>query len=508
MLAPFSSCSVPPPSTLFYNSNNNPTAAVPGRYDVLPPSVGYPETALCAAQPDYATQASHNRSMLDRQYSVLEPSITPAALGVLPAMTRGTGTMLQDPLRPEELKPQKRERVNPQFIQPQGDPLPSRYEPAHIEMAKRCVETSKQNSGHGALDHFTFTPDEPARGSTNALRNFGGGEIKDFSRSSSGFHPRTRITFMPDNRNKGQLQDRCTRLGNPSSGSIRGVPGSLFQPGTAPLGEVQLPQNADVRESANRRVAHPGGGQAGGHEERSLVGLPYQNRSGASCDDYSRRANRGRDCVAPSYNPDDCLPGTEREYAGVMGRTENSSQQVRADLSHQVRGHHAANATLQGIAGRDYDGLGSYMAMSDVLQDHGTQRQGMTGQVYLAPTPFKSGTSAYAYQQEFRAPSGVREVVGRAPGGNSEQNMTTTVRAGPNYETERVNFRTADSAFAQQHNYGEEAPTRSTRMQQSQTDYGNQDNRRITPFIEHHVDPTLLDPLLCNPYVQPLPRTV
>jgi hypothetical protein len=520
--APFCESAVPLAAPLGYgNPANSATFTAPGRYDVLPVSRGYEETALSSSRADY-TQADSARTQLERQYALIEPSVTPASLGSMPLMTRGTGTMLQDPLRPEELKPQKRERINPAFIQAQGDTPASRYTPAHLELATRIEEASKRHSGHGAMDGFRMTPDEPDRGPTNALRNFGGGEIKDWR--TGGFHPRLRITYVPETK-KGQLTDRCMRFANPR---VTGIQGSLYLPGTAPLGEMRMPTNADTRELADRRTAYPGGGDGhGGHEQRSLISLPFQNRDNGRCltadgdTEYSRKAGRREQREAPVYNPDvfstadaPCEASTTREYAGPMGRGVDSAMAPRADLSRQVRGHHAPNAELCGYAaGRVGDGVGGYASIDprSTLEDHATQRESMVGSIMPAPAPGRSGASggegptAYAFQREYSGPSGVREVIGRAPGGSSGHNMTTVERQG-SFVSERQNHR-SDAPFAQARNFGEEVATRTTAPQQPPNNFlSSHEPRRNTPLIERQIDPELLSPLRCNPYVQPLPR--
>lgn len=476
--------------------------AAPGyrRYDTLPPSLGYAETSLAAAHPQYA-QSGGDTTFLQRQYTaVLEPSVTPASLGVMPAPSRSTGTRLQDPLTPDELKPKKRERVN--LFMPEGDDqLASRYTPAHLELYERTLESSKSTQGHGALDGYRMTPEDPDN-PDNALRNFGAGEQKDFGVAASGFHPRLRITYVGEVK-RGRLETSF-RFGNPSHAV--GKTGSIFQTGTAPIGAVRLAENADVREEADGRAPMPGGGVAGGLETRSTVSLLYQNRDNGM--EYSRKEGRARGagCEAPTYNPDVLLlPNTEREYAGPAGR-QNGFSDVRADLSHQVRGHHAANTELAAFGNRGNAGTGAYAAadLGTQLQDHATHREGMSTRVHAEPVPFRGGgVSSYVMDREQRQPSGVREVYGRAAGGSSSRNLADLDRV--QTDTQRCNHR-SDAAFAQAHNFGQEMPARlSSAMQRPETDFAHQEHRRVAPFLQQQIDRSVQVQLANNPYVQPLP---
>jgi hypothetical protein len=259
---------------------------------------------------------------MDFEGPLREPNVTPLGLGVLPAVHRGTGVMLPDPITGDDLKPQKRENRDVDMFMPQGAPVKGRYEFSHLQpdMRIRQLETKSQG-GHGALDGFTHIPDNSGR---DATRNFAKGEVMTVR--EGGFHPRQRLFRVDElNRNRTKV---CGRMGNPSQAI--GKLGSIYQTSTAPLGELQLNPNADVAEWY-RPPEHSRGARSAPLAEGITVMKAVNRETGLE------------------YNPDPFCTSTEQSHMNPAGPVFGAAQEARRLLNRYVRPKEENSACIGGL---------------------------------------------------------------------------------------------------------------------------------------------------------------
>ena len=502
---------------------------VPGRYDNLPQLQCVNKDSSYMLDPNVVGQMNYDgqrnaQTLMERQQTLLEPGVTPLGLGVLPRPTKGSGVMLPDPLTGDEFKPQKRENRDVDMFMPMGDILVQRTQANYVNQQMRIEQLeTKRQSGHGAMDSYTFQPDLPggvpgcaegfqSLGNQDAVRNFATGEVRIPHVSR---HPRERIFRVPETQ-RGRVA-YSLRPGNPTQATAH--PNSIYQRETAPLGEIELARNADVSEWW-RTPLPAGGARQGAPEGRSMVAMQPSNRDVGPCSPRQKRLQQASE--APTYNPsdvfDDCNRGscaqvegsTQIQWAGPGGR-EGIAQEARRILNQYVRPKFTTNSGIRcepsaamGVT------RGGYM-VTDYSQDlceQAPQRLTMEENVNKQPMPHnpRGNNAAYSYFTDQRQTLALTTIDGRAGGPQRGDNEVADGASRTRFYN--VVPRNVDAKQTGVEMECIHAPNsnRSLAMQRPE-EYFQPISRRVSPWIE--VAPAYEDTQAyrSNPYAQPLPSS-
>jgi hypothetical protein len=503
---------------------------VPGRFDNLPKlnSVyGYSNTnseITPADWGDYDYQGLRKGdSFLQTQYNVLTPQETPLSYGILPKVGKGTGTQLPDPISGADLKPQKHENLDVDMFVAAGDSLPSRFDfnPIQTGMAqKRARQADKFTSGHGAMDYYTHINDEPCT-NDNALFGFAQGEV--MTPRYGGFHPRERFFRVPETkRGRNQHAERFT---NPTKATWH--QGSIYQTGTAPLGELRLNRNADVREYY-RAPERTSGISNKISAQNEFVDMPFQNRDvgdpglrkrlheerkQAACGFTGRKEAR-------QYDPDDLdfaacdrsdptTLGTERSWTSAPNRL-GTDQELRREEDLYVRPKNVRDFQLRMFGSAAHESqVGSYIYSdySSDLCDRMTNRTLLDDKVMHAPAPNggRRGEAGVYSQNNFFRNGFDKTITGRAAAPVRSENMTADGMSGQRFQEThlRSTLKEDPKILA---SAGLHAPVgdRQLAMQYSQS-FACPVTRRVQPTVVNSIDFDGATPYMQNPYTQPLP---
>ncbi len=520
---------------------------VPGRYDNLPQLTsryGYRDTDT-ELKPhqwgDYQYDKMHQGdTMLERQFNnILTPNETPLSYGVLPWVGRGTGTQLPDPISGEDLKPQKRENLDTDMFVATGDSLPSRFDFNPIvtgEAQRRAHESSKFNSGSGALNYYSHINDEPGS-STNALFGFATGQV--MSSREGGYHPRERFFRVPETK-RGRNQHEI-RAGNPSTATWH--PNSIYQKSTAPLGELRLNRNADVRDYY--RPPERTGGIAKQHirAQSEYVDMGFVNRdpgcsgfmtgrSGGVDDPGIRKKLRaaanakngamGGRQETPRYDPDDLdwaacdrsdpiRSGTQRSWAGPPVNTQGG-QELRREIDPYIAPKNLQDFQLRAFSTAAHGsqvGTYVYSDFSSDLCDNITQRTVLDDVTSRAPAPTASSrgnASVYGTTDFTRGGGYDSTVMGRAHQGGRNENMTADASSGQRFNEYHLRQTSKDEpGFVER--AAVHAPVSDRQLAvQYDPNFPCPVTRRVQPQVENFIDFGGVQPYLDNPYTQPLPN--
>lgn len=517
---------------------------VPGRYDNLPQlesRYGYRDTTT-ELKPyqwdnyDYSGLRK-GKTFLESQFNVLTPDETPLSYGVMPKVGRGTGTMLPDPISGADLKPQKKENLDTDMFVATGDSLAKRFDFNPImtgESLRRAHEQSKYNSGSGALNYFSFINDEPQNkdGSvctdTNALFGFATGEV--MSSREGGLHPRERFFRVPETK-RGRNQHALRPL-NPTKATWHA--NSIYQSSTAPLGEVRMNRNADVRDYY--RVPEETGGIARQHirAPSEFVDMKFLNRDpGCSTDPGQRKKLKaareraakdgftGRRSV-PSYDADDLdweacnrmdptKAGTERSWAAPAYATSHA-QELRRELDPYIAPKNLQDFQLRAFSTAAHDsqvGTYVYTDYADDLCDQLTQRSVLDDHTARAPAPAAAGrgnAAVYSESDFLRDGTFDSTTMGRAHMGGRGENMTADAGSAQRFNEYHLRQTSKDEpGFVQSEDVHAPVSNRQLAVQYSQS-FPCPVTRRQQPTVENFIDFGGVQPYLDNPYTQPLPN--
>jgi hypothetical protein len=502
---------------------------VPGRYDNLPQLQCVNKDPAYMLDPNVVGQMNYEgqrnaSTLMERQHTLLEPGVTPLGLGVLPRPTKGSGVMLPDPLTGDEFKPQKRENRDVDMFMPQGDILVQRTQANYVNQQMRIEQLeTKRQSGHGAMDSYTFQPDLPqgapgsccegfqSLGNQDAVRNFATGEV--MIPREGGRHPRQRIFRVPETQ-RGRVA-YSLRPGNPTQATAH--PNSIYQRESAPLGEIELARNADVSEWW-RTPLPEGGARQGAPAGRSMVAMQTSNRDVGPCSPRQRKLMAAAD--APSYSPNDIFDSCDRgscaqvegstqiQWAGPGGR-EGIAQEARRILNQYVRPKYTTNSGIRceptasmGVTRGGYE-------VTDYSQDlceKAPQRMTMEENVNKQPAPHnpRGNNAAFSYFTDQRQTLALKTTDGRAGGPQRADNEVADGASRTRFYDVVPRDTMAKQTGVEMECIHAPNGNRSLAMQRPEQ-YFEPISRRVTPWIE--VAPAYEDTQAYRscPYTIPLP---
>jgi hypothetical protein len=452
-----------------------------GRFDNLPllgsvyKDPAHALTAEMVGRMQYGAN-DHAETPLQAQYgTVLEPDVTPLSLGALPQVKRGTGLQYQNPLTPEQFKPNRREVRTEELWQPSGTPHVKGRMPIVHQQAQQRIEQleTKIAGGHGALDGFQLI--EPvvqpgphiSMGNPDALVGFAKGEY--MTPRTGGLHPRTRIFRVPET-TRGRLDAQIT-VQNPTHAV--GNPGSLYQAQTGPLGETRVPYNSFVTDYHRPPQANDGLGS--GPLGRGIVDMGVTQRA----------------CTEGPWNGPMGSDARDRHSRRIV------NMYVKPKMATNPHGESGPADAPRGVT------RGAYEVMDAALdlQEQVPQRMCYMDNTTQMPAPHAGGygnNAAYSYFDEQRHTAQQRDTEGRALPGGRDFDMV----AGGAERFYQPNLRDAHN---KQTGLAGDTPYVNRSTAQQVPEEFTTFSRRLTPQILVEPDCALTSAYRCNPYVPPLP---
>jgi hypothetical protein len=300
---------------------------------------------------------------------------------------------------------------------------------------------------------------------------------------------------------------------------------SVWSEGTGPLGQLRIPYNARVKEYYREPMPNAGltANRLGAKEK---VILPFSNRTGddaAAC--YARTAN-GQCPSKQSY------PGTEISWFGPRGAKDYQQEALR--MTPQQRDV-IPNKTTQFPLGFGFPGAVTEQkgpqTVNPIMNLRPTHREGYapSRNILNDPAPFYPAGSPAVYNTEYWInPHNIKEIGtsyrincdGSACGGSHAPGEPCMVNGtqrpgGPNlplgstadrWQVERINPTVLrptqkDEAIYQCAVW---APLSTNTWAPQRGDIPAPQNRKVTPFVQQDIDPSLINAFLANPYTMPV----